>query len=78
MYTYAQTSPLRKARREKTLREQLKKRRDEGEDNLVITGNKTVKFTTRTQRHTAAAQSMPDQTEANASTISLVEETKTE
>jgi len=37
-----------------------------------------VKFTPHTQRHTAAAQPMADQTEANASTISLVEETKTE
>ena len=62
----------------KTLREQLKKRRDEGEDNLVIRGNKFVKLTPRTQRHTAAAQLMSDQTEPNVSTISLVEETKTE
>jgi len=61
----------------KTLREQLKKRRDEGEDNLVIRGNKFVKLTPRTQRHIAAAQLMSDQTEPNLSTISLVEEMKT-
>ena len=59
------------------MREQLKKRRHEGEDNLVIRGNKIVKFTPRTQRHIAAAQPMSDQTEPNVSTISLVEEMKT-
>ena len=54
------------------MREQLKKRRHEGEDNLVIRGNKIVKFTSRTQTHPAAAQPMPEQIEPNASTISLV------
>ena len=66
MYTCVQTSFIRREREEgRTTEETAEKRSDEGEDNFVETGNEIVKFTPRTQRHIAASQLIPDQTEPN-------------